>query len=99
MHIVSSQKVQAKFGEIADIVKRREPVVITQYGRPTMMLVAYDDGMEAMRQYHANQLVAFLHERAKNAQPMSDEEMAEISRMIEEEREAVYQENLKKNAK
>lgn len=98
MHIVSSQKVQAKFGEIADIVKRREPVVITQYGRPTMMLVAYDDGMAMLEQNTREQALDFLSKRAKNAQPMSDEEMAEISRMIEEEREAVYQENLKKNA-
>lgn len=98
MYIVSSQKIQAQFGEIADRVKSHEPVVITQSGRPTMMLVNYDEGMAAMRQYHANQFCAFLNERARHTPPASYEELAEISRLIEEEREAIYQENLKQNA-
>lgn len=102
MITVTSQRVQTKFGEISDIVKSREPVVITQYGRPTMMLISYEDGMEILRQYKAQQFVSWLDERAKNStEPaLTEEEEAELYRMIEEEREAVYQENLKrKNAK
>ena len=99
MLTVTSQRLQTKFGEISDIVKSREPVVITQYGRPTMLLVSYDDGIEALRQYHAKKLVDFLNERAKESPLATDAEIDEISRLIEEEREANYQEKLKKYAK
>lgn len=100
MLTVSSQRLQSKFGEISDIVKSREPVLITQYGRPTMMLISYNDDIaELIRQYHAKKLITFLDEQAKISPKDTDEELAEISRLIEEEREIIYQEKLKSNAK
>lgn len=100
MLTVSSQHLQTKFGEISDIVKSREPVIITQYNRPTMMLIPYNDDLaEVIRQYHAKKFVAFLNEQAKKSPPTTDEELAEINRLIDEEREIVYQEKLKNNAK
>lgn len=100
MLTVSSQRFQTKFGEISDIVKTREPVIITQYGRPTMMLISYNDDIaEVLRQYHAKKFVAFLEEQAKAHPPATDEELAEINRLIDEEREIIYQEKLKNNAK
>lgn len=101
MLTVTSQHLQAQFGEICNVIKSHEPVIVTQSGKPTMMILSYDEGIEALRQYRAKQFVAWLDERAKNCpdpEP-SEEEMAQLSRIIEEEREAVYQENLKKNAK
>lgn len=100
MLTVSSQHLQTKFGEISDIVKSREPVIITQYNRPTMMLIPYNDDLaEVIRQYHAKKFVAFLNEQAEAHPPTTDEELAEINRLIDEEREIVYQEKLKNNAK
>lgn len=100
MLTISSQRLQTKFGEISDIVKSREPVIITQYNRPTMMLISYNDDLaEVIRQYHAKKFVAFLNEQAKNSTEPTDEELEELNRIIDEEREIVYQEKLKKNAK
>lgn len=100
MLTVSSQRLQTKFGEISDIVKSREPVIITQYNRPTMMLISYNDDLaEVIRQYHAKKFVAFLNEQAKNSPEPTDEELEELNRIIDEEREIVYQEKLNKNAK
>ncbi|WP_172462024.1 hypothetical protein [Moraxella caprae] len=38
-----------------------------------------------------------LRENAKDSREPTDEEMAELNRLIDEEREIVYQESLKKN--
>lgn len=100
MFKVTSQQLQTKFGEISDIAKSREPVIITQYGKPTMMLMRYNDDLaELVRQYHAQKAMQFLQERAKEYERTTDEDLEEISRLIEEEREIVYQEKLKNNAK
>lgn len=100
MLTISSQHLQTKFGEVSQIVKSREPVLITQYGKPTMMLISYNEDLaELVRQYHAQKFLSFLNERAKTSTRTTDKELEEISRLIEEEREMVYQENLKSNAK
>ncbi|MDO5651213.1 MAG: hypothetical protein Q4G13_03635 [Moraxella sp.] len=91
MMTVSSQRLQTKFGEISDIVKGREPVVITQYKRPTMIVFAYEDGMELMRLAAKMRFIQRLEERAKAVPAATEEEMQAISKMIEEEREVVYQ--------
>lgn len=98
MLTVTSGSLQAKFGEISNIVKSREPVIITEQDKPTMMLMAYDDGMEILRQYHAKKFIAFLDEQAKSSEYASDKEMEELLRMIDAERDLVYQEKLNKNA-
>ena len=38
MKTLSSVEVQNRFGSIANIVKGGEPVAVTQYGTPTMMI-------------------------------------------------------------
>ena len=67
MQTMTSGKVQTSFGEVADVVKGGEPVTITQYGRPTMLLVRYQDGMEMMREMAGKRLIDLLDERAKDA--------------------------------
>ena len=49
MHTVTSGKVQSSFGAVVDIAKSGEPVTITQYGRPTLMLFSYADGEALLR--------------------------------------------------
>lgn len=98
MLTVTSGSLQTKFGEISNIVKSREPVIITEQDKPTMMLMAYDDGMEIFRQYYAKKFIAFLDEQAQNSEYASDKETEELLRMIDEERDLVYQEKLNKNA-
>lgn len=99
MLTVSSQRLQTKFGEISDIAKSREPVIITQYNRPTLVLFNYQDMMELMRLAAKMRFIERLDKHARYTTEPTDEEMAELNRLIDEERETVYQENLKKNAK
>ena len=49
MQILTSARVQANFGQAIDLAKSGEPVTITQYGRPTAMLLSYKDGEELLR--------------------------------------------------
>jgi prevent-host-death family protein len=63
MQTFSSARVQASFGEVADIVKGGEPVAITQYGRPTLMLVPYKDGAEMLRLRNIARVNGYMAER------------------------------------
>lgn len=87
MQIVTSGKVQASFGEIADIAKSGEVVTITQYGRPTLLLMRYQDGIEAIRAAAGKNAVAWLDERAKNLPKAAQEvTQAELDALIDEAR-------------
>jgi prevent-host-death family protein len=57
---ISSVEVQNRFGSIANIVKSGEPVAVTQYGTPTMMILPYAMATEALRDYKARQLLKFM---------------------------------------
>jgi antitoxin (DNA-binding transcriptional repressor) of toxin-antitoxin stability system len=67
MKTVTSGKVQASFGEVADIAKGGEPVIVTQYGRPTLILMRYQDGIEAVRAGAGNRLMNWMDARAADA--------------------------------
>jgi antitoxin (DNA-binding transcriptional repressor) of toxin-antitoxin stability system len=67
MQTVTSGKVQASFGEVADIAKGGEPVTITQYGRPTLILMRYQDGIEAVRAAAGARLLNWMDARALDA--------------------------------
>ena len=60
MKTLSSVEVQNRFGSIANIVKSGEPVTVTQYGTPTMMILPYSLATEALRDYKARKLVQFM---------------------------------------
>lgn len=60
MKTLPSGEVQNKFGSIANIVKSGEPVAVTQYGTPTMMILPYGLATEALREYNAKRLVQFM---------------------------------------
>jgi antitoxin (DNA-binding transcriptional repressor) of toxin-antitoxin stability system len=60
MKTLPSVEVQNKFGSIANIVKGGEPVAVTQYGTPTMMILPYVLAADALRAYNARRLVQFM---------------------------------------
>jgi len=60
MKTIPSVEVQNKFGTIANIVKSGEPVAVTQYGTPTLMILPYVLATEALREYNARQLAQFM---------------------------------------
>ncbi len=87
MQTISSGKVQTSFGEVADIVKGGEPVTITQYGRPTMLLMRYQDGIELLRGTAGRQLLALFDERAKNLpQAAKTATLNEVNHLIDKAR-------------
>ena len=60
MKTIASTEVQTRFGSIANIVKTEEPVAVTQYGTPTLMILPYALATEALRDHNARKLVAFM---------------------------------------
>ncbi|QIW16066.1 hypothetical protein A4G20_06835 [Pasteurellaceae bacterium RH1A] len=99
MLTIPSQQLKKNFSEFANIAKSSEPIVITQYNRPTLVLSSYQDTMELMRLAAKMRFIERLDKQARYATEPTDQEMEALNRLIEEERELVYQENLKKNAK
>ena len=93
MHVITSQQVQTKFGEFSDLVKTLsgEPVVITQHKRPTMAVFAYAEAMEMMRLSAKMRFLQGLRENGEHQALPSDDELAEVSRLIVQERELVYE--------
>ena len=67
MQTVTSGKVQASFGEIADLAKMGEPVTITHHGRPSLLLIRYKDGMDALHAAAALRMGGWLERRAATA--------------------------------
>lgn len=65
MQTISSAKIQANFGRAMDIAKSGEPVTITQYGRPALMLFSHKEGEELLRLRSTVKLTHYLEGRAK----------------------------------
>ena len=84
MKTLSSVEVQNKFGGVANIVKSGEPVAVTQYGTPTMMILPYALATEALREYNARRMVDFMDgmSPAKSGAPELTE--AEITALVHE---------------
>lgn len=52
MKTLASTEVQDHFWRVIDMVNNGEPVAITQQGKPTLLLLRYEEGMSAA--YHAD---------------------------------------------
>ena len=64
-----------------------EPVTITQYGRPTLLLMRHQDGIELLRDIAGKQAIAVLNERQKNMpQAAKDATLEEINALVDEAR-------------
>ena len=83
MKTLPSKEVQNRFGQVTNMVLRGEDVVVTQYGEPTLMIVPYEVGTEAMRLYKAEQMKSFMQsmETSKAAEDLSFDD---INRMVHE---------------
>ncbi len=85
MQTLTSAKVQASFGEVADIAKSGEPVAITQYGRPTLILFSYKEGEELLRLRAATDFKSYFEARSRvmpNAEP--ELSMDDINELVHE---------------
>lgn len=87
MQTVTSGKVQASFGEIADLAKMGEPVTITHHGRPSLLLIRYKDGMDALQAAAALKMGGWLENRAAAAPAAANEvSLEDLNKLIDAER-------------
>ena len=85
MQTFSSRDLQTRFGTIIDIAKR-EPVTVTQYGRPSVMIVPMDVGAEAVRMYNASRFAEFLSAMPPPKAGAPELTQDDITRMVHESR-------------
>lgn len=84
---VTSKQIQSQFGRIADIVKGKNPVAITQYGRPTMVIFPYEEALELARIQATRELSKWLDDRAeKMPESIKHFSLDELNQMIDDER-------------
>jgi prevent-host-death family protein len=83
MKTLASREVQNNFGQVANIVIAGEEVVVTQYNRPTLMIVPYEIGKEAMRLYRAEQMERLMRGMDTN-KAAEDLSMEDINRLVHE---------------
>ncbi len=84
MKTLASSEVQSRFGEVLDQAKRA-PVTVTQYGRPVVVMMGYEEATEALRLLAAQKLANFLEKLPQNPQAESLDE-ADINRLVHEQR-------------
>jgi len=76
-----SVEVQNNFGSVAALVKAGEPITVTQYGAPTMLILPYDVGSDALRQYNARRMAQFmdaLPPANPNAPELTNDELTQL---------------------
>ncbi len=81
MKTLPSVEVQNRFGAIANIVKSGEPVAVTQYGEPTLMILPYKVAEIALRLYQAQAMTDFMGNMAPvnpNAPDLSAEDINDL---------------------
>lgn len=82
MITLPSVEVQNRFGSIANIVKGGEPVVVTQYGTPTMMILPFAVAQSALHAYRAQTMAEFMREMKPANPDAPDLSMAEITSLV-----------------
>jgi prevent-host-death family protein len=86
MKTISSVEVQNRFGSIANIVKSGEPVAVTQYGTPTMMILPYALATEALRDYNARKLVQFMDSMPSAMPDAPDLSLEQMNKLVHDVR-------------
>jgi prevent-host-death family protein len=84
MKTLTSGDVQNRFGAIANIVKAGEPVAVTQYGTPTMMILPYALATEALREYNARRLVQFMDNMPATQAGVAELSVEELNSLVHE---------------
>lgn len=71
-----SREVQNRFGAVLDLAKR-EPVTVTQYGRPVVTLMSHERAQEAQRALAGRRMGEFLRAlpMVEAAESLSDEDI------------------------
>lgn len=83
MKTLKSSAVQAKFGYVLDMAKSGEHVIITQYDRPSVVMMSYayyQQAEEALRLQAGNRMETFLNSlpTIPDAEKLSDEDINDL---------------------
>lgn len=72
----ASREVQTRFGAVLDTAKR-EPVTVTQYGRPVVTMMSFELAEEAQRALAGRRMSEFLRRlpRVEAAEALTDEDV------------------------
>ena len=81
MQTLTSRDVQTRFGAVLDLAKR-EPITVTQYGRPSVMIVPIAIGEEAVRQHNALRFADFLDAMPEPALDAPEITIDEVNTMV-----------------
>ncbi len=81
MQTLTSRDVQTRFGAVLDLAKR-EPITVTQYGRPSVMIVPIAIGEEAVRQHNALRFADFLDAIPAPAPAAPEITMDEVNALV-----------------
>ena len=82
MKIIASSEVQSRFGAALDLAKH-DPVIVTQSGRPIVVMMPYEDGVETLRLKTSQALRDFLRKLPANPEAEKLSEI-DINRLIHE---------------
>lgn len=76
METLASRDVQTRFGAALDRAKR-EPLTVTQYGRPVVTMMSYELAQEAQRALAGRRMAEFLRRLplVTDAEALSDEDV------------------------
>ncbi|HJF75048.1 MAG TPA: type II toxin-antitoxin system Phd/YefM family antitoxin [Gallibacterium anatis] len=85
-NMVSSKQFQAHFGEFFDLAQTKTPVAITRYGRPTVLIMNYNEGIEAYQLLAKKRAIEILQQLAPAKDiPTQDE----LDKLIDNERNSL----------
>ncbi len=76
MKTLPSRDVQNRFGAVLDTAKR-EPVTVTQYGRPVVVMMSVEEALAGQRALAGRRMSEFLRqlERVEAAEKLSDDDI------------------------
>lgn len=79
-----SVSVQNHFGTVSRTVGRGEPVTVTQYGEPTMMILPYAIAQEALKMFKAQKMIQFMNEMPLSNPEAPDLSLTDINALVHE---------------
>lgn len=86
MQTLTSVEVKNKFGSVARVVNRGEPVTVTQYGEPTMMILPYQLAQEILRAYRVKSITALMNSVPLPPEGTEEMTLEEITAFVHENR-------------
>jgi prevent-host-death family protein len=79
-----SVAVQNRFGSVSRTVGRGEPITVTQYGEPTMMILPYSMAQDALRVFNAQKFIRTMNEMPPTNPSAPDLSLAQINDLVHE---------------